>query len=100
MSEQLDQTKRVDDETFKVVESVLMDIYPPTNPAVLLAAARTWYLTHGSGPVLRVMVDRLVQVTYLRHISEMPENADQNEQAEIEFGQATGVKPRKLEERI
>ena len=34
----LDKTGRLDDETIRVVESVLCDTHPPINPAVLLLA--------------------------------------------------------------
>jgi hypothetical protein len=58
----LDKTGRLDDETIRVVESVLCDTHPPINPAVLLLAMRNWYLVHGSGPVLRAFLDWLSQI--------------------------------------
>ena len=61
----LDKTGRVDDETIRVIESVLCDTHPPINPAVLLLAMRNWYLAHGSGPVLRACTDWFIQVVQL-----------------------------------
>ena len=58
----LDKTGRLDDETIRVVESVLCDTHPPINPAVLLLAMRNWYLEYGNGPVLRALTDWLIQI--------------------------------------
>jgi hypothetical protein len=61
----LDTTGRLDDETIRVLESVLCDLQPPTNPAVLLLAMRNWYLAHGSGPVIRACTDWFIQAIHL-----------------------------------
>ena len=58
----LDKTGKLDDETIMVVEAVLCDGHPPTNPAVLLLAMRNWYLVHGAGQVLRAFMDWMSQL--------------------------------------
>ena len=53
---------KLEDETIKVIWTVLFKDYPPTNPAVVLKAMRDWYLEHGNGPVLRALTDWLTQI--------------------------------------
>jgi hypothetical protein len=64
----LDLTGRLDDETIRVVEAVLYDTYPPTNPAVLLLAARNWYLVHGGGDVLRAFIEWMSQSLQVKQL--------------------------------
>jgi len=40
----------------EVVKSVLFDVHPPTNPAVLLHAAREWYLEFGQDVVFNYVL--------------------------------------------
>jgi hypothetical protein len=53
---------KLEDETIKVIWTVLFKDYPPTNPAVVLKAMRNWYLEYGNGPVLRALTDWLIQI--------------------------------------
>ena len=53
---------KLEDETIKVIWTVLFKDYPPTNPAVVLKAMRNWYLEYGNGPVLRALTDWLTQI--------------------------------------
>lgn len=45
-----------------VIQQVLNEACPPTNPSVLLEAARAWYLEKGNDAVLRSIVSWLSQV--------------------------------------
>ena len=59
----------IDDED--VIRLVLFDTYPPTNPAVLLRAAREWYLRFGADDVLREVLSRLMTVCNLDSVLNM-----------------------------
>ena len=54
-----------------VIRSVLFDTYPPTNPAVLLRAAREWYLRFGADDVIREVLARLMTVCNLDTVLNM-----------------------------
>lgn len=47
-------------EAQRVLNSVDNDIHPPTNPAVLLAAARTIYLNQGEFPGAQLAIMRVL----------------------------------------
>ena len=89
MAQATEQTAvRLDDETLKVVSMSLFQLYPPTNPAVLLKAMRDWYLEYGNGPVLKSMFDWLGQV-----IGPAPPGCslDLYKEAQADFTQKTGL---------
>lgn len=48
-------------EAYKVADAVDTDSYPPTNPAVLLGAAHSLYLSHDTGthPRIRSIINWL-----------------------------------------
>lgn len=89
MANTLDTTGRLSDDAIKVVQSVLFDGYPPTNPAVLLSAMREWYLVHGSGPVLQAFIEWLTQIA-----SVVPGNFAYYRDAQLQFEEKTGIPPR------
>lgn len=49
-----------------VIQMVLFDVYPPSNPAVVLSAAREWFLVYGADDVYRQMVDWLREIGNIR----------------------------------
>ena len=81
----LDTAGRLDDETVRVIQAVLFTTYPPINPAVLLLAARNWYLAYGSGPVLKEMVN------WLSQLESPADTLDNYRAARIQFTEKTGV---------
>ena len=83
------ENQKVNAEALKVVWATLFRLYPPTNPAVLLRAMRSWYLVYGNGPVLKAMTDWLIQVIGLETI---PMNSiDQYNAAQADFTEKTGL---------
>ena len=85
----LDKTGRLDDETIRVLESVLCDIHPPINPAVLLLAMRNWYLVYGSGPIIRACTDWFIQVVQLD--THRPDLYDCYREGQALFTEKTGI---------
>jgi hypothetical protein len=64
-------SNQLSSESAAVIKSCINDLFPPTNPSVLLAAAREWYLAYGAGgPVWIVLLTRLLEVSsiYLNDI--------------------------------
>jgi len=53
----------LDEDDVEVIRMVLFEMYPPTNPAVLLRAARAWYSEHGRDEVLDEIIAWLAYVT-------------------------------------
>lgn len=59
-----DQTGRISDAAYDVIEACLdLKTLSPTNPSVLLMAAREWYLAHGGrNLVLSILVEHLCEL--------------------------------------
>lgn len=85
-----DQTGNISDASYEVIEAVLSYTLSPTNPAVLLRAAREWYLAHGGhGPVLACIIEQICEVEGLI-VSNF--DLDNFKRARREFLEGTHVK--------